>query len=82
MPLFDFHCTACEADFELLVRSDTTPVCPQCGSAAVEKRVSRLAPAGKIESIRLAHRRAADAAGMFSNYSPSERARLLKGKNV
>ncbi|GLS16673.1 FmdB family zinc ribbon protein [Hydrogenophaga electricum] len=82
MPLFDYHCTACHADFERLVRSGTTPTCPHCGSTALDKTVSRIAPAGKIEAIRLAHRRAADAAGMFSNYSPSERARLLKGKSV
>ena len=30
----------------------------------------------------LSNRRAADAQGMFNNYSPSERARLLKGKTV
>ena len=82
MPLFDYHCSACDAEFELLVRASTVPTCPQCGSTALEKCVSRLAPAGKIEAIRLAHRRAADAAGHFNHYSPSERARLLKGKRV
>lgn len=82
MPLFDYHCTACQADFELLVRSSTVPACPSCGSTALDKVVSRIAPAGKIEAIRLAHRQAADRAGMFSNYTPAERARLLKGKNV
>jgi len=82
MPLFDYHCTACAADFERLVRASDTPSCPQCGSTALEKRVSPLAPAGKIEAIRLAHRRVADRQGLFSNYSPSDRARLLKGKTV
>ena len=43
---------------------------------------SRLAPAGKIEAIRLSNRRAADAQGHFNHYSASERARLLKGKRV
>jgi putative FmdB family regulatory protein len=82
MPLFDYHCTACAADFELLVRASTVPTCPQCGSTAVDKCISRIAPAGKIEAIRLSNRRAADAAGHFNNYSPSDRARLLKGKTV
>jgi hypothetical protein len=42
--------------------------------------VSRLAPAGKIEAIRMSNRRAADAQGHFSNLAPSERAKLLKQK--
>lgn len=82
MPMFDFHCTQCQHAFEQLVRSSTTPTCPQCGSTAVEKTVSRIAPAGKIEAIRLSNRRAADAQGLFNHYSPGERARLLKGKRV
>jgi putative FmdB family regulatory protein len=82
MPLFDYHCPACQADFELLVRASTVPTCPQCGSTALDKQISTLAPAGKIEAIRLSNRRAADAAGHFNHYSASERARLLKGKRV
>ena len=82
MPMFDYHCTACAADFELLVRASQTPACPHCDSTALEKCISRIAPAGKIEAIRLSNRRAADAAGHFNHYSPSERARLLKGKSV
>jgi len=82
MPLYDYHCKACAAEFELLVRASTAPTCPHCGSTELERAVSRIAPAGKIEAIRLSNRRAADAAGHFNNYSPSDRARLLKGKTV
>ncbi|HEY9095270.1 MAG TPA: zinc ribbon domain-containing protein [Hydrogenophaga sp.] len=82
MPMYDYHCTQCQADFELLVRTSTTPTCPHCASTALEKRVSRLAPAGKIEAIRMSNRRLADAQGHFNHYSASERARLLKGKSV
>jgi len=83
MPLFDFQCSACQAQFEKLVRAGDTPACPQCGSTAVTKLVvSRLAPAGKIEAIRLSNRRAAHAQGHFDNYSPGEQARLLKGRSV
>lgn len=82
MPMFDFQCKACQAGFELLVRASTVPACPHCGSTDLEKCVSRIAPAGKIEAIRMSNRRAADAAGHFNQYSPSERARLLKGKRV
>lgn len=83
MPLFDFHCEACKAEFERLVRGDDVPRCPACGSTELTKLVvSRLAPAGKIEAIRLANRRAAHAQGLFSHYSPGEQARLLKGKRL
>lgn len=82
MPLFDYHCTQCNADFELLVRASTVPTCPHCASTVLEKCVSRIAPAGKIEAIRASNRRAAAAQGHFNNYSPSDQARLLKGKRV
>ncbi len=80
MPMFDYHCTACGKAFEALVRSGDTPVCPACQSTALEKCPSRIAPAGKIEAIRMAHRRVAAAQGHFDHYSPSDKAKLLKGK--
>ena len=82
MPMFDFHCPKCHSDFEQLVRASSVPTCPQCGSTTVDKTLSRIAPAGKIEAIRISNRKAADAQGHFNHYSPSERARLLKGKRV
>jgi putative FmdB family regulatory protein len=78
MPLYDYHCKACDSEFELLVRASTVPACPQCGSTDLERAVSRIAPAGKIEAIRASNRRAAAAQGHFSNLSPVERAKLLK----
>jgi len=78
MPIYDYRCSACAADFELLVRSSTVPACPQCGSTALERAVSRIAPAGKIEAIRASNRRAAAAQGHFSNFSQAERSKLLK----
>ena len=80
MPLFDYNCQACGHPFEALVRASDTPVCPQCGSTALEKCLSRIAPAGKIEAIRMAHRRVAAAQGHLDHYSPSDKAKLLKGK--
>lgn len=80
MPLYDYKCPACGHAFETLVRSGTIPACPQCGSTALEKCVSPLAPAGKIEAIRMAHRRVAAAQGHLDHYSPSDKAKLLKGK--
>ncbi len=80
MPIYDYHCPACGNHFEALVRASTVPACPNCGSTTLEKRVSPLAPAGKIEAIRMAHRRVAAAQGHFDHYSPSDKAKLLQGK--
>ncbi len=48
MPMFEFHCRKCGADFEELVATaaDTAP-CPECGSRRVQKRVSTFAVAGE-----------------------------------
>lgn len=78
MPLYDYQCRACGAQFEILVRSGTAPTCRQCGSAELQREPSRIAPAGKIEAIRRSNRRAAAAAGHFSHFSAAERAKLLK----
>jgi putative FmdB family regulatory protein len=80
MPIYDYSCQACKHTFETLVRSGSTPACPECGSTALDKCVSPLAPAGKIEAIRMAHRRVAAAQGHFDHYSPSDKAKLLQGK--
>ncbi len=46
MPLFEFVCTACEKDFEELVRSAAATdevACPSCGSSQVKKKISKFA---------------------------------------
>jgi putative FmdB family regulatory protein len=80
MPLYEYHCRPCGHGFEKLVRSGDVPTCPQCGSAELDKVVSAIAPAGKIEAIRMSNRRAAHAAGELSHYSKSDQAKLLAGK--
>lgn len=40
MPIFEYTCKSCGHDFELLVRHDTEPACPQCAGAEIEKRLS------------------------------------------
>jgi putative FmdB family regulatory protein len=78
MPMYEYRCKACDAEFELLVRSSTVPACPHCGAGDLVRIVSRLAPAGKIEAIRMSNRRMADRQGHFSHLSPGERSKLLK----
>ncbi len=45
MPLYEFHCQACDADSELLVRSSdwSETKCPECGSSRLEKKFSTFA---------------------------------------
>ena len=40
MPIFEYQCEDCGAEFELLVRSDTALVCPVCESTSLEKQLS------------------------------------------
>lgn len=41
MPMFEFDCRACGHQFETLVMSGrSTPRCPKCESAELEKRYS------------------------------------------
>ncbi|WP_374317093.1 zinc ribbon domain-containing protein [Aquabacterium sp.] len=77
MPLYDYHCPACDNHFELLVRSSTVPTCPKCGSTNLEKCVTAPAAPGKSAAILKAARQRAAAEGHMSNYSQKERSKLL-----
>jgi putative FmdB family regulatory protein len=75
MPLFDFHCRECNLDFEELVRGSDMPVCPECKSGNVEKRVSMPAAPGRTADLLARARSQAAREGHFSNYAASERPR-------
>jgi len=80
MPIYDFQCQRCGHGFEALVRSSSTlPPCPACASADVGRQVSAPVPPGKSKAIIASNRRLAAAQGHFSNFTPGERAKLLKG---
>ena len=40
MPLFEYACTECDNEFELLVRGSETPECPSCHSTSLVRRIS------------------------------------------
>ncbi len=40
MPLYEYSCSQCESDFELLVGFDEEPECPECGNPKIEKQMS------------------------------------------
>lgn len=78
MPLYDYRCSACGQQFELLVRSNTVPACPHCAATALERLVSLTAPQGTSQALIAAGRRAAAKQGHFSNYSKAERGKASK----
>ena len=45
MPIYEYACQDCGQHFETLVRSDTVPQCPQCGSRQLAKQLSVFATA-------------------------------------
>ncbi|MBW3600934.1 MAG: zinc ribbon domain-containing protein [Planctomycetes bacterium] len=40
MPLYEYRCRSCDAEFELLIRGQETPICPTCRTSDVEKHLS------------------------------------------
>ncbi|MBV5293378.1 MAG: zinc ribbon domain-containing protein [Curvibacter lanceolatus] len=76
MPLYDYHCPACGHRFEALVRTGSTPACPQCGSSALERQISAPVPPGQSKSIIASARRQAAREGHLSNFSKAERGKL------
>jgi len=45
MPIFEFACRECGAEFETLVRPYTVPECPGCASTDLAKKLSVFAAA-------------------------------------
>jgi putative FmdB family regulatory protein len=78
MPLYEYQCNACGHNFETLVRSGSTPACPQCGSTALNKQVSAPVAPGLSKAIIASNRLAAAREGHFSNFSKAEQAKLLR----
>jgi putative FmdB family regulatory protein len=45
MPIYEYACQDCGREFEMLVRADTVPDCPQCHSTQLHKQLSVFATA-------------------------------------
>ena len=76
MPIYDYECGECRHIFDKLVMSSSTVVtCPECGSANLEKLVSKPAPASHTAEIVRGARKQAAREGHFSNYKSSEKPR-------
>jgi putative FmdB family regulatory protein len=40
MPIYEYVCKECGRAFEALLRGDEEPICPGCGSRALERKFS------------------------------------------
>jgi putative FmdB family regulatory protein len=58
VPLYDFRCRACGAEFEALVRPPHEPACAACGSADLERLVTGLSFSVRSGGLSPAARRA------------------------
>lgn len=43
MPIHEFVCLDCKAEFELLIRGNERTTCPKCGHTKLEKQLSIIA---------------------------------------
>ena len=43
MPLFEYRCSGCQSQFELLIRGSAVPTCPTCGSTSLDRILSMFA---------------------------------------
>lgn len=43
MPIYEYTCQACEADFEALVFGSDTVCCPECESEEIKRKMSTFA---------------------------------------
>ena len=68
MPLFSYHCTGCDTDFEALVLGSEQAACPKCGGTALEQLLSRVASEARTPGVVKRARAQAAKEGHFSNY--------------
>ncbi len=40
MPIYEYECDGCRDEFELLIRGDETPKCPDCGGTKLQRLLS------------------------------------------
>ena len=52
MPIYEYRCLSCEADFEALVRGADAPVCPRCGGSTLERLLTPFAVNSAARSQR------------------------------
>lgn len=51
MPIYEYRCNNCGAEFELLLFSNDIPECPRCSSKDLTKKISMFATTNKDGEI-------------------------------
>jgi putative FmdB family regulatory protein len=54
MPIFEYTCKSCGAEFEKLMRASTVLDCPSCNGTELDKKLSVFATAASSDSASLA----------------------------
>ena len=57
MPLYEYHCSSCQEEFEQIVsfsKADLMPACPFCGNKDTHKKISIAASFGSSSSGSIA----------------------------
>jgi putative FmdB family regulatory protein len=77
MPLYDFACTSCGAEFEERTAVGGTPACPSCGASAVERRFTTF---GLNRSPAMTGYRAAESNARRRDREAAREARIAERK--
>jgi putative FmdB family regulatory protein len=51
MPIFEYICTECEREFEVIIQGDKKPECPSCRSRRLDKKLSVFAAGSKAGGL-------------------------------
>ena len=88
MPIFEYRCAECEAEFECLVRGADVPACPACGSTTLERLLTTFAVSSAersqrvLSSARQAYRRSKDRADRLRHQAEDVRDHLQEDYGV
>jgi len=83
MPIYEYHCGACGADFEKLVYGTAPAVtCEKCGSQKTNKRMSRFGMAGLLVNPRTVLRIAAPAAVVVLRHRALDASRFCSERSL
>ena len=74
MPIYEYKCRSCAAEFELLVLGKTVPACPSCQSQDLEQLLSTfgMSTDGIRQANALAARRASVQAKDFKDQNVAQ----------
>jgi len=75
MPMYEYRCRECNAEFELIVFSSTTPACPDCQSEDLDKQLSGFSVGKSVPGNRHACDGCGSADDCIGNQAAAARAR-------